>query len=149
MNLKETLSQTMHDAMRNKDELTRDTMRLILSSIKLSEIEAGKALDDNGVLTIIQKGVKIRKETISELDGTGRDELIDKARKELKILEVFLPVQLSDDEIEELAREAIESTSAKNPSDMGKVMGILIPKLLRKATPDRISQAVRKILFKQ
>ena len=149
MSIKVTLEKTMHDAMRNKDEITRDTIRVVLSSIKFSEIEVGKPLEENGILSIIQKEVKIRKETISDLDGTDRYDLVEKAQQELEVLEKFLPTQLSDDEIEKFAREVIENTAAKNPSDMGKVMGTLIPKLAGQAPPDRISQVVRKILLQQ
>ena len=82
MNLKETLENDLHEAMRRKDELTRDTLRIALSSIKLAEVESRKALDDAGVLSILQKEVKIRKETVGELQNTGRSDLVEKAKQE-------------------------------------------------------------------
>ncbi len=136
----------MHDAMRNKDEMTRDTIRVLLSAVKLAEVETGKPLEDNSILTIIQKEVKIRKETINELDNTGRVDLIEKAQKELGILEKFLPTQLSEDDLAQYVHEVIESTGASSMADMGKVMGILVSKLVGRASPDRISRVVRKIL---
>ena len=86
MNLKETLENDLHEAMRRKDELTRDTLRIALSSIKLAEVESRKALDDAGVLSILQKEVKIRKETVGEPQNTGRSDLVEKAKQEYEIL---------------------------------------------------------------
>lgn len=146
MSVKENLESKLHEAMRTKDEIARDTIRIVLSAIKLSEVETGEPLDDNRVFTILQKEIKIRNETINELKTTGRVDLIEKAQSELVILEKFLPSQLSDADIEVYAREVIAETSAKSLADMGKVMGILVPKLVGKAPPDRISQVVRKIL---
>ena len=149
MSIKDNLENNMRNAMRSKDDLTRDTLRVLLSSIKLAEIDTGKILDDTGVLAIIQKEVKIRKETIDELENTGRLDLIEKARQEYEILIKYLPVQLADSDIENYAREAIVQISANNLSDMGKVMGILVPRLSGQASPDRISQVVKRLLTKQ
>lgn len=149
MSIKDNLENNMRDAMRKKDELTRDTLRILLSSIKLAEIEAGKILEDASVLAIIQKEVKIRKETMNELVNSGRLDLIEKAQKEYEILIKYLPVQLEDGDIENYAREAIVQISANNMSDMGKVMGILVPRLSGQASPDRISQVVKRLLSKQ
>lgn len=149
MNLKETLENDLHEAMRRKDELTRDTLRIALSSIKLAEVESRKALDDAGVLSILQKEVKIRKETVGELQNTGRSDLVEKAKQEYEILSKYLPVQLSDEEIEQFAHEVIAQLSASNLSDMGKVMGFLVPKLSGKAAPERISKIVKNLLLNQ
>jgi len=149
VSIKDNLENNMRDAMRKKDELTRDTLRILLSSIKLAEIEAGKILEDASVLAIIQKEVKIRKETMNELVNSGRLDLIEKAQKEYEILINYLPVQLEDGDIENYAREAIVQISANNMSDMGKVLGILVPRLSGQASPDRISQVVKRLLSKQ
>lgn len=146
MSIKTSLETSLHDAMRQKDVMTRDTIRVLLSAIKMQEVEAGKAPDDNAILSIIQKEVKIRKETIDELENTSRVDLIDKAQKELVILEKFLPAQLTDDEIALITTEVVTNTGAKSFADMGRVMGILVPRLVGKASPDRISRVVRKIL---
>jgi len=149
VSIKDNLENNMRDAMRKKDELTRDTLRILLSSIKLAEIETGKILEDASVLAIIQKEVKIRKETMNELVNSGRLDLIEKAQKEYEILINYLPVQLEDGDIENYAREAIVQISANNMSDMGKVLGILVPRLSGQASPDRISQVVKRLLSKQ
>jgi len=146
MSLKQTFEEAMFDSMRKKDDLTRDTLRLVLTAIKQAEVDARKPLDDAGILSIIQKEVKIRKETLSELEGSGRTDLIEKAQSEIKVLERFLPAQLSDEELSSLALKVIQEVSANAPSDMGKVMKSLLPLVQGKASPDRISQIVRKLL---
>lgn len=146
MGLKQTFEEAMFDSMRKKDDLTRDTLRLVLTAIKQAEVDARKSLDDAGILSIIQKEVKIRKETLSELEGSGRTDLIEKAQSEIKVLERFLPAQLSDEELSSLALKVIQEVSANAPSDMGNVMKSLLPLVQGKASPDRISQIVRKLL---
>ena len=146
MGLKQTFEEAMFDSMRKKDALTRDTLRLVLTAIKQAEVDARKPLDDAGILSIIQKEVKIRKETLSELEGSGRTDLIEKAQSEVKVLEHFLPAQLSDEELSSLALKVIQEVSANAPSDMGKVMKSLLPLVQGKASPDRVSQIVRKLL---
>lgn len=146
MGLKQTFEEAMFDSMRKKDDLTRDTLRLVLTAIKQAEVDARKPLDDAGILSIIQKEVKIRKETLSELEGSGRTDLIEKAQSEIKVLERFLPAQLSDEELSSLALKVIQEVSANAPSDMGNVMKSLLPLVQGKASPDRVSQIVRKLL---
>ncbi len=146
MSLRLDLEQTMHEAMRKKDDLTRDTLRMVFSSIKQVEVETRKSLEDQDILSILQKEVKIRKETISELSATERIDLLNKAESEIAILEKFLPAQLSDEEITNLAKQVIKEVSASSPADMGKVMKILLPLVKGRALPDRISRIVKQIL---
>jgi len=148
MDLRTQLENMLHEAMRSKDEIRKNTVRMVLSSIKLSEIETGKPLDDAGILTVLNKEVKIRKETISELSETDRSDLVAKAQEEMKILESFLPAQASDEEVTSLAAQVIHDLSATNTSEMGKVMKQLIPLLAGKATPDRVSAIVKRLLNK-
>ena len=146
MSLRNDLEQTMHEAMRKKDDLTRDTIRLVFSSIKQVEVETRKTLEDGDILSILQKEVKIRKETISELGESDRPDLVQKAESEIAILEKFLPAQLSDEEITILANQVIQEVSAKNPADMGKVMKKLLPLVKGQAPSDRISRIVKQLL---
>lgn len=148
MSIRTELENALHEAMRQKDGIKRDTIRLALTAIKLAEVEAGKSLDDIGILSVLQKEMKIRKETVNELAGSNRDDLIKKAQSEIDVLEKFLPQQISETDLDKFVVAALESTSAQSMADMGKVMGILVPKLAGQATPDRISQAVRKHLAK-
>jgi uncharacterized protein YqeY len=146
MELRKQLENTLYDAMRKKDDLLKNTIRMVLSAVKLSEVETGKLLDDPGILSVLHKEVKIRKETITELADTDRSDLVAKAEVELKILESFLPAQATDEEIYQAARQVIRDTDSKSPSDMGKVMKQIIPLLAGKATPDRISAIVKALL---
>ena len=99
MNLRENLESTMHEAMRNKDDITRDTIRMVFSALKQVEVETRKPVDDQSILAILQKEVKIRTETISELALSDRKDLVEKAKAEISILEKFLPAQLSDEDL--------------------------------------------------
>jgi len=146
MSLRQTFEEAMFESMRKRDDLTRDTLRMVLTAIKQAEVDARKPLDDAGILFIIQKEIKIRKETLSELEGSGRTDLIEKALSEINVLERYLPAQLSDEEISALALRVIQENSANAPSDMGKVMKNLLPLVQGKASPDRVSQIVRKLL---
>jgi len=143
---KNTFEDALHDAMRQKDETAKNTYKILLSSIKMVEIEKGITADDTLIQTILQKEIKMRRESISEFQKGDRADLIKLAEIEIAILEKFLPAQMSDDEIKKLAAEAIKEVSAALPSDMGKVMKVLIPKLAGKASADRISAAVRSLL---
>lgn len=146
MVLKEKLEQTMHDAMRNHDELTRNTMRLALAAIKQAEIESHTSLDDQEILSILQKEVKIRNETINELSSANRADLVERAGKEFEVLNRFLPAQISDEELSLLAVKAIADVSALSPSDMGKVMKVLLPMVKGRALPERVSRTVKELL---
>lgn len=146
MTLREELETTMHEAMRAKDETTRDTIRMVFSAIKQVEVETRQVVDDAAILSILQKEVKIRTETISELSSSDRTDLIDKAKKEISILEKFLPTQLTDEDLASIIRKAMTDLSASNPSDMGKVMKEVLPMVKGKAQPDRVSRIVRELL---
>lgn len=146
MSLRNDLEQTLHEAMRTKDDLTRDTIRLVFSSIKQAEVETRKTLQDQDILSILQKEVKIRKETISELSESNRPDLIQKAESEIAILDKFLPVQLSDEEITTLVNQVMQEISATNLADMGKVMKLLLPLVKGRAPSERVSLIVKQLL---
>jgi uncharacterized protein YqeY len=146
MSLREDLEAKMHDAMRNKDDLTRDTIRMVFSAIKQAEVESRTKLEDPEIQAILQKEVKIRNETITELSGTNRSDLIDKAKSEMSLLNNFLPKQLSDDEIRVIAQKVIAEVTASGLSDMGKVMKSLLPLVKGQALPDRVSKVVKDLL---
>lgn len=146
MAIREELEKMLYESMRNKDEITKNTVRMVLASIKMAEIDAQKTLDEQGVVSVLQKEVKIRKETISELKDTDRQDLVKKAEDELFILEKLLPAQLSDDDIRNLAKKIIAEISASSPGDMGKVMKNLLPLVKGQAAPDRVSSIVRQLL---
>jgi uncharacterized protein len=143
---KNTFEDALHDAMRQKDETAKNTYKILLSSIKMVEIEKGITADDALIQSILQKEIKMRRESINEFQKGDRADLIKLAETEIAILEKFLPAQMSDEDIKKLAAEAIKEAGATLPSDMGKVMKVLIPKLAGQASADRISAAVRSLL---
>lgn len=146
MNLRENLESTMHEAMRNKDDITRDTIRMVFSAIKQVEVETRKPVDDQSILAILQKEVKIRTETISELALSDRKDLVDKSKVEISILEKFLPAQLSDEDLASIINNVMKELSASSPADMGKIMKTVLPMVKGKAQPDRVSRIVKELL---
>jgi uncharacterized protein YqeY len=146
MNIKEKLENDMKDAMRNKDEARKRTLRMALSEIKLAEIDKGEALDEAGVIAIIQKEVKSRREAIADAERASRPDLVADANTEMAILETYLPQQLTPEELDALAQEAVDETGATSMREMGQVMKVLMPRLEGRATGQEASQAVRKLL---
>lgn len=147
MNLQENLVLNLHNAMRANDDTSKRTIRMVLSAMKMAEIEKGQPLDDSGIMAILQKEIKVRKEAIQDAEKAKREDLVIEAKAELKVIEAFLPKQLSEIEIEELVKEAILETNASSPADLGKVMKAVMPKLQGRAAGDKISQIARKLLI--
>ncbi len=146
--LKNKLNDLLHEAMRNKDEVTRDTIRLVLTNLKLTEVEKKMELDDASIMNLLQKEIKMRYESITEFKKGNRPDLVERAEKEVKVLEQFLPKQLSDDELKAIVSAAISEVDAKSLADMGKVMKVVISNVKGQATSDRISGFVKEILSK-
>lgn len=146
MNTKQALESALHQAMRSKDTASITAIRLVISAIKLAEVEKGQPLDDAAIIGLIQKEIKSHRESIADAEKASRPEIIEKEEHEIAILEKFLPEQLSAEEINELARQAILETGASQPGDMGKVMKALMPRIQGKAPGDQVSQAVKKLL---
>lgn len=146
MNTKEKLENDMKDAMRNKDEARKRTLRMALSEIKLAEIDKREALDEAGVIAVIQKEVKSRREAIADAERASRPDLVADANTEIAILETYLPQQLTSEELDALAQEAVDETGATSMREMGQVMKVLMPRLEGRATGQEASQAVRKLL---
>lgn len=146
MSLKEKLLKDQNDAMRQKDTMRLSVLRMVRSAINYSEIEQGHGLDDAGVLDVIARDVKSHRDTLAEYAKANRPDLLQKEEAELAILLSYLPQQMSAAEIEAHARTVITQVGAKGPSDMGKVMGVLMPQLKGKADGRMISQAVQSLL---
>lgn len=146
MNKKQEIQQALTAAMKARDEDTKRTLRLVMSSIKLTEVELGHELDDARILGILQKEIKTREDTIDESGKAGRDDLVQAAQKELAILNRFLPKQMSQEELTDLARSVIDEVGATEIRDMGKVMNILISKLAGRASGQDASKTVRELL---
>lgn len=143
MSLLTQLKDAMKDAMRSKNKLALGVIRMALSAIKQVEIDNKITLDDEGVITVLTKMVKQRKDSIKMFNDGGRAELADKEAAEIAVLEQFLPQPLSDDKIEALITQAITDSEASSMADMGKVMAILKPQMQGKADLGKVSAQVR------
>lgn len=148
MELRKQLENDLYQAMRAKDETVKNTVRIVLSSLKLSEVEKGHALDDAEIQSVIQKEIKMRAESIAEFTKGGRQDLIEKAKEEAAILEKYLPKQLGDDELIGLIDRVIVEVGAQTASDMGRVMKSVLPLVHGQASSDRVSVLVKARLTK-
>ncbi|MDD3303331.1 MAG: GatB/YqeY domain-containing protein [Clostridia bacterium] len=144
--MKEELLNELKEAMRNKDELRKDTITLLRSAILQVEKDTQKQLSQDEMLTIVSKEVKKRKESITDYEKAGRQDIIDNLKKEIEILSKYLPEQLTEEEISKLVAEAIVEVRATSPRDMGKVMQSLRPKTNGKADGKLVSQIVKEKL---
>lgn len=119
---------------------------MVLSAIRLAEVEKGQALDEQGLLAVLHKEVKSRRESIADAQRANRPDLIQAAEAEIVVLEGFLPKALPVEELEALVKQAIAETGATSLREIGQVMKVLMPRLQGRVTGDQASQAVRKIL---
>ena len=146
MSLKEQLFADLKTAMKEKDTLKKDTVQLIRSGILQYEKDNKVELDDEGVLDIITKQLKSRRDSLPDYQKSGREDLIEKLNKEIDILLGYLPEQLSEEEIAKIVEEAIAATGAASIKEMGKVMGIVNPKVKGRADMKVVGALVKKLL---
>lgn len=146
MSLKEQLFADLKTAMKEKDTLKKDTVQLIRSGILQYEKDNKVELDDEGVLDIISKQLKSRRDSLPDYIKSGREDLIEKLNKEIEILLGYLPEQLSEEEITKIVEEAIAATGAASVKEMGKVMGIVNPKVKGRADMKVVGALVKKLL---
>lgn len=146
MGLKAQLLQDMKEAMRSKDKVRLSTIRMINSLIKNAEIEKRGELTDDEIIQLLMKYAKQRKEAIEMYEKGGRQDLVEKEKAELAVVESYLPKQMSEEEIRELVKEAIEATGASSPKDIGKVMQHVMPKVKGRADGSVVNKIVREML---
>jgi len=148
MDIKTQLNESVKDAMRSGDEVRKRTLRMVLAAVKQVEVDKRVVLDDLAVTGLIQKEIKNRREALEEAKKANRPDLAEENEAEIKILEVFLPQAMPADELRALVQAAIAETGASVPSDMGKVMKIVMPKVAGRAPNDMISSTVKELLTK-
>ena len=146
MSIKEKLKADLVTAMKARAELKVSTLRLITSAIKNKEIDERKELDDEGVLAVLNTAAKQRRDSIEQFEKGGRQDLADKEKAELVIIQEYLPQQLSKEEVAAFIKEAIAETGAAGAKDMGKVMKALMPKVKGKADGKLVNDLVKEIL---
>jgi uncharacterized protein YqeY len=142
--LKERIDSDLKEAMRSKDELSTSVLRMLKSAVKYKEVEpGGHALEDAGVLAVIQTLIKQRRDSVEQFRAGGRPELADKEEREIARLQSYLPAQLTPDELRAEVRAAVAQVGAKGPKDMGAVMKALMPKVQGRAEGKAVSDAVK------
>jgi len=146
MGLLDRLQNEMKVAMKNKDRDRLSTIRMLISEIKKVQIDTKKDLSDEEIVKILQKYAKQRKDAIEQYKSAGREDLVEKEEKELKIVKEFLPEQLSENEIEKLVDETIQELNASSMKDMGKVMKAVMQKISGRAEGSIVSQIVKNKL---
>ena len=146
MNVKTQLNDSMKDAMKTGDEVRKRTVRMVLAGIKQAEVDKRTELDDLAVIGLIQKEIKNRREALEEAKKANRPDLVEANEKEIKVLEAFLPKAMPAEELRVLVQAAIAETGASSPSDMGKVMKVVMGKVAGRAPGDLVSSTVRELL---
>ncbi|MEW6589752.1 MAG: GatB/YqeY domain-containing protein [Pseudomonadota bacterium] len=146
MSLKVRITDDMKAAMRAKETARLGTIRLLLAAIKQKEVDERAELDDVAISSIVEKLIKQRKDSISQFQAAGRDDLVAAEQAELTVLQAYLPEQLSPAEIEAAVVAAIAEAGAASPKDMGKVMGLLKPRLAGRADMGQVSALIKSRL---
>jgi len=146
MSLRETINTDVKNAMKAKETKKRDALRLLMSAFKQIEVDERKELSDDDVIKIIQQQVKRRNDAATQYRDAGRDDLLEIELREIAFYEVYLPAQMSDDELSSALKAIIEKTGATTMKDMGKVMGMASKELAGKADGRRINESVKTLL---
>lgn len=147
MSIKEQLTADMKEAMKAHEKERLSVIRSARGAIRQAEIDGGHTeLDDAAVIGVLSKEVKMRKDSIEEFKKGDRQDLVEKTQAEIDVLMKYLPEQLGEDEVKALVKEAVAKVGAKTPKDMGKVMGVLMPKVKGRADGKMVNQLVRSML---
>ena len=146
MSLKDVLMEDLKIAMKEKDAIRKNAIQMVRASVLQFEKDNKATLDDQGVIEVISKEVKKRKDVLPDYEKSGRQELIDELKKEIEVLMNYLPAQLTNDEIEEIVKQAIKDAGASSMKDIGKVMAVVMPLTKGKADGKVINETVKKYL---
>ncbi len=146
MNLIEQLKNDLKEAMKAKDILKRDSIRAINTMIKQIEVDERKELNNEDVIKLIQRGIKQREEAATQYKDAGRDDLVQKEMEQVEVFKLYLPQQLSDNELESQMKQIISEVGAMSMKDMGKVMGVATKTFAGVADGKRINEMVKKLL---
>jgi len=146
MSLSERLNEDMKQAMKSQDKFKLSVIRMVRSTIKNSEIDLKRTLDDNEVLDVLTREIKQRKDSLQEFEKAGRDDLAASLQAELVILTEYMPQQLSEEEVKAIVQQTIQQVGASSKADMGKVMTALMPQVKGRADGKVINQLVQQLL---
>jgi hypothetical protein len=148
MSLQEKLNNDLHDAMRAKDEVRKLVLRTLLSSMNYAEIAKQKKLDDAGVIEVIAREIKQRKESIEAYQQGNRPDLVASEKAEMAVLQEYMPAQMSVEEITAIVQQVLQEVGAKGPGDKGKVMQKLMPQVKGKADGGEVNKIVVELMSK-
>lgn len=146
MSLKETLANDLKNAMKEKDVIKKNTVQMIRSAVLQYEKDNLKELDDSGILDVIAKELKKRRDVLPEYEKSGREDLIGDIKREIEILLAYLPAQLSNEELTEIIKEAIAEVGATSVKDIGAIMKTVMPKTKGRADGKVINSIIRNLL---
>jgi uncharacterized protein YqeY len=149
VSLKERLADDLKEAIRSRDEARKTAIRMVTWAVKNQEVAQGRPLDDLGIIAIIQREIRRRRESIEEFRKGNRPDLVAKEEAELAVLESYLPPAMSREEVAEAARAVIAELGARGPADKGKVMPVLIQRLAGRAEGRLINEVVTELLSGQ
>ena len=141
--MKEQIMNDLKSAMKNQDKELLNVIRMVKGAIQLEEINLKRELNDEEVVTVISRQIKTRKETISELENSGRDELIEQTKKEIEILNKYMPIMMSEEEINKVLDPIFEEVKPVDVKDMGKIMGKASPLLKGTADMSLVSKLIK------
>ena len=148
METKEKLEIALKEALKAGDDVRKRTVRMVLAAVRQVEIDKQVKLDEAAVLSIIQKEIKTRKESVEEARGANRPDIVAATEAEIVVLQAYLPAAMNADELKVLVDAAVLVAGAKSSADMGKVMKLLLPRVAGRAMGDQVSAAVRQALQK-
>lgn len=146
MGLAERLQQDMKSALKNKEKEKLSTIRMVRAAIKKAEIDQKGPLNDEQIIEVIMREVKLRKDAIQEFEKAGRQDLVEKEKAELQVLETYLPEPLTEEELTGLIQETIQQLGVTSKKDIGKVMKTVLPKVKGRAEGRVVNQIVQKLL---
>jgi uncharacterized protein YqeY len=146
MSLSERLNEDMKQAMKSQDKFRLSVIRMLRSAVKNIEIDQRRALDDGEVLDILSREIKQRKDSLSEFEKAGRDDLAETVKAEIAVIADYLPQQLTEEELRTIVQETVQEVGASSKADMGKVMGALMPKIKGRADGKLVNQLVSQSL---
>lgn len=146
MTLKERLLNDLKEAMKEKDEIRKDTIQLIRAAILKIEKDKHITLEDDGVSDVLAKELKSARDALVEIEKSGREDLIQKTNRQIEIIQQYLPEQLSEEQLEAIVKEAIQETGALSIKDMGKIMKVVMPKIKGRSDGNLVNTVVKKLL---
>jgi len=146
MSLSDRLNEDMKQAMKNQDKFRLSVIRMLRASIKSKEIDLRKTLNDDEVLDVLSREIKLRKDSLQEFEKAGRTDLVENLKAEIDIISEYMPKQLDEEELKQIVQQTIQEVGASTKADMGKVMGALMPKVKGRADGRLVNQLVQQAL---